>query len=625
MPDETQLLVGVLGPVVLVRDGVSLTPKAAVLRALLGALTVVSPAALPPESLIATVWGGRPPRDTRATLQLAVCRLRHWLKESVGDLIAVSTGPDGYRLDLGTTTSDLTRFRVLTGGRDDTYETLAEAVQLWRGTPLANVPPQRTDPDMVAGLREEHAAAVRRCAVAAMAEGQAQHSVTLLRPLCRRDDLDEEAHALLIEALTASGQRAAALSEFDRIRRRLATGLGMEPGVQLRTTYQRLLGQSITVAAAHRHAPSLVVKAPAWRGPRPLVTLVGRDQDRASTARLLRQSRLVTIAGPGGVGKTALALDVARSAGELHPDGVAVAMLGVVTTEQDVSRKIGRVYGVTEDAFAEADARGEGALGTQRSLLVLDNCEHLLPELASLVYRLLAAAPHITVLATSRQPIGISGEVVWRLDPLRVPEGGRTVDPRTPAIQLFLRRAVEAVPSFTVDDTDVDRVSRICQRLDGLPLALELAAAQLRTLTLADLDERLAKELNVLSARVQRDDLRHSSLTAAFDWSYRLLDKAERRLLAQLSIFAGGFTLEEAEALCVRAAPSHSDVLPTLAALVERSLVQPYDTAEGRRYRLLHTVREFVRKRLVQTAQPSPRQREPGRRARTTVTRRRPA
>jgi non-specific serine/threonine protein kinase len=202
--------------------------------------------------------------------------------------------------------------------------------------------------------------------------------------------------------------------------------------------------------------------------------------------------------------------------------------------------------------------------------------------------------------------LGISGEVVWRLDPLRPPESPATLDPATPAVELFLRRAVEAVPGFTVNDADLVQVSRICRRLDGLPLALELAAAQLRTLPLTALDERLAKDLNVLSARVHRDDIRHSSLAAVFDWSCRLLDEPERRLLAQLSFFRDGFTLDAAEDACAGTTLLNAEILPTLAALVERSLVQPYDTPHGRRYRLLETVRELAAKRLARAAPPPP-------------------
>lgn len=624
MPDATEPFVGVLGPVVLVRDGMSRTPPSPVVRALLGALAIASPAALSPECLVTTVWGSAPPRDAKATLQLTVFRLRRWLKESVGDLMAVRTELDGYRLDLGTATSDLARFRALTTRLDNSYETLAKAMSLWRGSPLADVPHRRTNPQVVTALREEHATALRRCAAAAIAEGLADCAIALLRPLCAGDRLDEEAHALLIEALTATGQHAAALGEFDRIRRRLSTELGMQPGIQLRTIYQRLLGPSNTAAETSRNDAPGVDKALSWHGPRPLGTLIGRDEERTALARLVRDHRIVTISGPGGVGKTVLALDVARAVWQLHPGGIAVATLSGAASVAEARLTVGRALGIANSATAKASAPYEAAIAGRQALLVLDNCEHLLPDLAPIVQQLVAAAPEITVLTTSQQSLGISGEVVWRLDPLRPPENPATLNPATPAVELFLRRAVEAVPGFAVNDADLVRVSRICRRLDGLPLALELAAAQLRTLPLTALDERLAKDLNVLSARVHRDDVRHSSLDAVFDWSCRLLDDPERLLLAQLSFFRDGFSLDAAEKACASTTLLNAEILPTLAALVERSLVQPYDTPHGRRYRLLETVRELAAKRLAGAAPPP----LPGRRAkpepqysRTTVAR----
>jgi DNA-binding SARP family transcriptional activator len=548
MPNGAQLMVGVLGPVAVLHDDAPRTPASPVIRALLGALAIAAPGALQPDSLVRTVWGHSVPRDARATLQLAVHRLRQWLKES-GDGLAVRTGLDGYRLDLGAATSDLLRFRSLTMCPGNRYETLARALHLWRGSPLANVPAGRTDPDVVAGLREEHATAVRRCAAAALAEGAAESAIALLRPLCAANPLDEEAHALLIGALTATGQRAAALGELDRIRRRLAADLGMQPGAQLRSAYTRLIEPT-------RTAPQRT-----WHGPRPLVPLIGRDTDRAALAELLRHHRIVSICGPGGVGKTVLALDVARI---YQGGGVFVVPLGDARSSDAAASRI-RTVG--------------------RALLVLDGCEHLLPDFTASVAQLVAGARELTVLSTSRQPLGISGEVVWRLDPLPTSADGG-------AVELFVRRASEAVPGFSATGADLARVVRICRRVDGLPLALELAAAELRTLSLAALDERLARNLSVLG-----EDGRPDSLPAVVDRSYRRLDAPARRLLARLSAFRDGFTIDEAEAVCAGVAGLPADILPPLTTLVEHSLVQPYDTRLGRRYRILAVVREHATRR----------------------------
>lgn len=420
-PDAIEPSVRVLGPVALVRDGVPLTPRSEISRALLGALAVASPASLAPGYLVATVWGDRPLGDAKATLQLAVFRLRRWLRETAGDAVSVRTGPDGYRLDLGGAGSDLARFRTLAAAADGGYAALAEAIGLWRGDPLANVPTARTDPRMVATLREEHAAAARRCAAAAMAEGAADAAISVLRPLCVEDPLDEEAHALLIEALAMTGLRGAALGEFDRVRRRLATELGVEPGLQLRTTYQRLLGPP------KRTEKGTGPRTAAWHGPRPVTTLIGRDRDRTALAHLLGEHRIVTITGPGGVGKTALALDTAQVLSDRYPDGIAVAMLADVTTAEEAALTIGRSIGA-------ADTRCEGAASGPRILVILDNCEHLLTDIGPIVRRLDAITGIAAVLATSRRPLGISGEAVWRLEPLRTPAEDDAPDRASPAM-----------------------------------------------------------------------------------------------------------------------------------------------------------------------------------------------
>jgi predicted ATPase/DNA-binding SARP family transcriptional activator len=590
--------VGVLGPVVVVHDGHPHPPPTPVARALLGALAVDAPLPVGSGKLIETVWPV-PPRDPKAALQLAVHRLRGWLRDAVGDGVAVLSGPAGYRLHLAGGETDLALFRALAGA--DQTATLSRALDLWRGAPLEDVPPERRDETVLVGLVAERAAVTRRCAAAVLAGGQAERALELVRPLCAADPLDEEAHAILVEALAAAGRLAAALAEYDRVRRSLAADLGIDPGVRLQEAYQKVLHPVAGAAPTPQPAPAR------WRGPRPHVDLVGRDGDREAAGALLARHRIVTLAGPGGVGKTVLALDLAGAAAGLFDlrrpkvqapgqlslaDGVVVASLVAADDAAGVTLILGNLLGIPGGRPDEIVARAEEALAGRHLLVVLDNCEHVLAAVAGLAARLIAAAPGVVVLATSRQPLGISGEVVYQVRPLPAP-APRAGDDQ-PAVALFLRRATEAVPTFRATPDALPQVAAICRRLDGLPLAIELAAARLRTFPLETLAKQLADDLGLLFTGVRGADPRHGALAATIDWSYRLLDPTERRLLTRLSVFRGGFTLGAAIAVC-----DEPPVASTLVALVERSLVQPYDAADGRRYLLLEAVREFAAQRLA--------------------------
>jgi predicted ATPase/DNA-binding SARP family transcriptional activator len=576
--------VGVLGPVVVVHDGHPCAPPTPVVRALLGALAVDAPLPVGSGKLIETVWAA-PPRDPKAALQLAVHRLRGWLRDAVGDGVAVLSGPSGYRLHLASGETDLALFRALAGG-DQPAAALCRALDLWRGAPLEDVPPERRDETVLAGLVAERAAVTRRCAAAVLADGQAERALELVRPLCATDPLDEEAHAVLVEALATAGRLAAALAEYDRVRRSLAADLGIDPGVRLQEAYQKVLHPVASAAPAPPPSPAR------WRGPRPHVDLVGRDDDRTAVAALLAQHRIVTLTGPGGVGKTVLALDLAGACTPRFADGVVVASLVTADDTAGVTLTLGNLLGVSGGRPEEIVAQAEEALAGRQMLVILDNCEHVLAAVAGLAARLIAAAPGVVVLATSRQPLGISGEVVYQVRPLPVPAPRSKGD--QPAVALFLRRAAEAVPTFHATPDALPPVAAICRRLDGLPLAIELAAARLRTFPLETLAKQLADDLGLLFTGVRGDDPRHGALAATIDWSYRLLDPAERRLLTRLSVFRGGFTLNAAIAVC-----DEPPVASTLVALVERSLVQPYDAADGRRYLLLEAVREFAAGRLA--------------------------
>ncbi|HEX5506424.1 MAG TPA: helix-turn-helix domain-containing protein [Thermomicrobiales bacterium] len=354
---------------------------------------------------------------------------------------------------------------------------------------------------------------------------------------------------------------------------------------------------------------------PAHNLPADLTSFVGRERERAEVARLLAGARSITLTGVGGVGKTRLALRVAADLGGEYADGVWLVELGALTEPALVPPAVARAVGVREQPGRALDGTLPDALSTRHLLLVLDNCEHLLGACAALAARLLRACPRLCVLATSREPLGVPGEVAWPVPPLAVPaESAGLPFPAlagAEAVRLFAARAGAARPGFALTARNADAVARICRRLDGIPLAIELAAARARALAPAEIAARLDDRFPLLAAGDRAAPPRHQTLRAALDWSYDLLDEAERRLFERLAVFAGEFTLAAAEAVTemrsekveVRKGFHAEDfsLLAPLARLVDRSLVLA-DTAgeDGEtRYRLLETVRAYGAERLA--------------------------
>lgn len=335
--------------------------------------------------------------------------------------------------------------------------------------------------------------------------------------------------------------------------------------------------------------------------PLQLSSFVGRGREVAETAALVREARLVTLTGAGGSGKTRLALEVARPlAGEL-PGGVWMADLAPVFEPGLALKAVARALGVRERAQVPLVDDVVGRAGASELLLVIDNCEHLVEECAGLVERLLQSCPDLHVLATSREPLGVPGEAVRRMGSLAVPAEGGDFDDiaRSEAVALLLDRARSVLSGFELTPTTAPLVARICRRLDGLPLAIELAAARVTTLSLHDLAGHLDDCFTVLTAGARTALPRQRTLEATVTWSYELLTDIQRALLDRLSVFAGGWTLESAEKVCALRGLTELDVVDGLGALVDKSLVVRDELADGRvRYRLLETLRQYARERL---------------------------
>ncbi|MGA5421734.1 AfsR/SARP family transcriptional regulator [Streptomyces lavendulocolor] len=591
-------------------DGSEAPVAGARLRALLTVLAAAAGRAVPVGDLVEQVWTGAPPADGPAALQALVGRLRRALGRD-----AVVSVPGGYRLDARPGEVDLFRFERLAtegaaalraGDPGAAARLLDGALRLWRGPALADLPDRDGDPLAVRAERRRTEARRDRLA-ADVALGHAEAALAGLAGLADAHPLDEPLAALRIRALRAAGRPAEALAAYEEVRTRLAARLGTCPGPGLRALHAELLAGDTAPAPAPAH-PGPVHSAaarPAAARPAPgnlrarLTSFVGRDDELAALAGEVRVRRLVTLLGPGGVGKTRLALEAAAAvdgAEDLWPDGTWLAELAPVRDAADVPEAVLNALGAREPLHLGTEHRAQDPLGRlldhcarRRLLLVLDNCEHLVGAAATLTDTLLAHCPGVTVLATSREPLGVPGETVRPVEPL----------PRDAALRLLADRGAAARPGFRTDH-DPRACAEICHRLDGLPLALELAAARLRALTPRQIADRLDDRFRLLDRGARTALPRQQTLRAVVDWSWDLLDDAERAVLRRLAVFAGGCSLDQAEEVC-----ADPDTPYLLTSLVDKSLVvaTPSPAGDGMRYRLLETVADYAAERLTEAGE----------------------
>lgn len=568
--------VGVLGPLEVVADGTTVEVGGARVRALLVRLAVAAGRVVTTEELADALWPDDKPADEVAAVRSLVSRLRRALPADV-----LRSAPGGYRLDVPADAVDALRFdrlareakEALAAGDPTTAGERAEvALALWRGPALVDAAGAPFAVGYVAGLDETRLALLEDAAAADLALGRAGHLVAELTDLAARHPLRERLQALLLRALVATGRSAEALAAYEDIRRRFADELGADPGPELRETHREIL----------RAEPADQPRAGNLRTP--LTGLIGRSADVERVVGQLAAHRLVTLVGPGGAGKTRLATTVAARlpgsawfvelAAVTDPDDVAPAVLGALglRDQRAVDRPMAHTDPMTRlvDTLSRADA-----------VIVLDNCEHLVEAAARFADELLGRCRRLRVLATSREPLGVYGEVVSPVPPL---DGDA-------AVRLLAERAAAVRPGFAVTPENADAVAEVCRRLDGLPLAIELAAARLRTLTVAQLAARLDDRFRLLTGGSRTAMPRHQTLRAVVAWSWDLLSEPERDFAERLAVFPAGFDLEAAERL------AGDGAFDLLAALVDKSLVQVVD---GGRYRMLETIREFCLERLAE-------------------------
>ncbi|MFD2416896.1 BTAD domain-containing putative transcriptional regulator [Amycolatopsis pigmentata] len=579
----------ILGPFeVRADDGTVAEVPGARLRGLLAALALRPGQVIPKATLVDWIWGERPPADAVNALQRLVSRLRKALPRAVVEGLT-----DGYRLMIEADAVDAVRFeRLVVQARGDQgllrVRRLREALELWRGPAMQDVGLQESEAFDAAVTRLDalRLAAMEERFEAEIGLGHGAELITELTDLVAAHPVREKLVAALMRALVAAGRDSEALRAYQRVREVLAGELGADPSPELSALHVALLRGEMGRREANRKTN---LRAE-------LTSYVGKDADIATVRELVTGHRLTTLTGPGGSGKTRLATETARTFADL-PDGAWLVELAAIGADGDVAQAAFSGLGLRDALLGDASSaepvdRLVAALRDRETLLVLDNCEHVIEAAAALAHRLLGECPRLRILATSREPLGITGEALWPVEPLGLAD----------AVQLLTDRAVAVRKDLGVD---ASTLARVCKALDGMPLAIELAAARLRTMSIGQLADRLDDRFRLLTGGSRTALPRHRTLRAVVDWSWELLTDAERVVLRRLSVFAGGASLDAAERVCAGDLVEENEVLELLTALTEKSLlVASGDGAP--RYRMLGTIKEYSAQRLAEAGESEP-------------------
>jgi predicted ATPase len=586
------------GELEVARSGVAVPVHGAKQRALLALLALNRGSPVSADRLIDQLWGDGQPAKPVNALQAQIVQLRRTLGAD-----AIVTSDAGYALDVRAGNLDVARFEGLVaegrrlsaeGELTQGSEILGAALRLRRGEPLSEFAYAGFADAERAHLNELTLVAAESRAEADLGLGRHSGLVGELEAWCRDHPLRERLWELLMLALYRAGRQAEALRAYTAIRDRLLDELGLDPGPSLRELEARILAQDPSLDA--EQAPPLRGPAvPPVPGnlPERLSSFLGRDTELNQLSEAVRASRLVTLLGPGGVGKTRLAVETAARLREQHPGGAWLIELAAVTEPEGVAPAAAAALGALGPAPGGAESPGSTAeliarhLAGRSLVVVLDNCEHVIGEAAVLAHTLVEAVPGLQLVATSREPLGVPGEILIPIAGLASPA----------AIELFVDRARAVQPGFGGDGPAASVIDGICARLDGLPLAIELAAARLRALPLATLAERLDDRFALLTRGARTALPRQQTLRAVVDWSYDLLFEDERRLFARLSVFVGGCELDAVEAVCVDEEVPSTDVLDVLSRLVDKSLVTAPASGE-KRFTQLQTLWQYGRERL---------------------------
>ncbi|MFI1915453.1 AfsR/SARP family transcriptional regulator [Nocardia sp. NPDC020380] len=673
MDGTARLHVTLLGAFQVSRGDTALPVAGTRLQALVVRLALAGGRTVEQDALVDAIWPEHPPSGSAHALQTLISRLRRTL----GSTDAVTQLGGGYRLAVTAIDVDALHFEHLaTTGRDHlrtgdpkaAAALLSEALTLWADRP-------GTEPTIVAAVASTTATrlahtsieAVTDLAEAELALGHPDSAATRLTALLTEHSANERAAALLMDALAAQGREAEALTWYERIRETLADTLGADPGAALRQRHLRLLRTDREAMPGNGNALVEPPRTSPGNLPVPLTSFIGRDEDLDRINTLLTTGRLITVVGPGGAGKTRLALEAAQGRRHEYADGTWLIDLASVTEPAEIGATLMAAIGLRGSALFESPATRRGALadsglpssklpddsgelrgsalsetsaglrdsvlpttsaglggaaaaasvtgprggsvgelevliaqlGGREMLLVVDNCEHLIDGVAQLLSGFLARCAGVRVLATSREPLAVDGESLVPVGSLTLPDTDADVDQarRAASVRLFGERAAAVRPGFEVVADNLGDVLRIVRGLDGMPLALELAAARLRTLSLGDLAEGLSDRFRVLGSGSRTAPARHRTLRAVIAWSWDLLEADARTVAERISVLPGGVTPGSAIAVCTGTGPPAAEIPELLAGLVDRSLLQL--APDSGRYRMLETIREYGLEQLA--------------------------
>jgi predicted ATPase/DNA-binding SARP family transcriptional activator len=588
--------IAMLGPFeVHTSDGTPVDVPGARLRGLLIALALRPGHVVQKATLVDWIWGENPPTDATNALQRLVSRLRKVLPDG-----SVEGHATGYRLTVSPDAVDAVRFERLVSQAANNEDPLLlrEALALWRGAAMQDVGLQDSEAFDAAVTRLDglRLSAAEDRFDAEVTLGRGAELVNELTDLVAAHPVRERLAASLMRALAAAGRDNEALLVYQRTREALADALGVDPSPELAALHVALLRGEVSRRETDRRTN---LRAE-------LTSFVGKGSDVSSVRELITEHRLTTLIGPGGSGKTRLATETARTLVDDLPDGAWLVELAAIGAEGDVAQATFTALGLRdallgETTSAEPTERLIAAIRDREMLIVLDNCEHLIESAATFAHRVLGECERLRILATSREPLGITGEALWQVVPLALPD--KSADPDeiedSPAVRLLRDRASAVRKNLAVDAATSATMLRICRALDGMPLAIELAAASLRTMSVDQLANRLDDRFRLLTSGSRTSLPRHRTLRAVVDWSWELLTDAERVVLRRLSVFAGGASIEAAEQVCAGEEVEREQVLELIIALAEKSLLVT-DGDGAPRYRMLGTIKEYAAHRLAE-------------------------
>jgi len=582
-------------------DGALADVPGARLRGLLIALALEPGRSVPKATLIDWIWGSSPPSEAANALQRLVSRLRKALPDGL-----IEGQADGYRLKVEPDAVDAARFERLVGqarGEQDSQRAplLREALGLWRGPAMQDAGPQDSAAFDAAVTRLEglRLTAMEDRFDAEVGLGRGAELVTELTDVVAAHPVRERLVAALMRALVASGRDSEALLAYQRTREALADTLGVDPSPELSALHVALLRGELGRQEDDRKTN---LRAE-------LTSFVGKDADVAAVRELVTEGRLTTLIGPGGAGKTRLARETARTLLDDLPDGAWLVELASIGASGDVAQSALAALGLRDALLggapnADPVDRLIAAIRERETLVILDNCEHVINAAAAFSHRVLGECQRLRILATSREPLGITGEALWQVEPLALP--ARNAAPgeieSAPAVQLLRDRARAVRRDLAAGEATLSNLARVCRALDGIPLAIELAAARLRTMSLEQLASRLDDRFRLLTGGSRTALPHHRTLRAVVDWSWELLTDAERMVLRRLAVFSGGASLDAAERVCGGDGVERGQVLELLTALTEKSLLVTEGDSTPR-YRMLDTIREYASGRLAEAGE----------------------